>query len=112
MQKIPARAEDFINHWVAFLAKAENVSAISESSGPQQLIRHREEGLKRGLSRFTNPRQREIWVKAYEESGNGAGDAQMDLRWNAARRILRDICSRFMVTFCDFVSCLGTFLRR
>lgn len=89
--KIPPRAEEFIDRWVLMLSKARDLNDIIESTASQQLVRHREEGLKRGLSRFTNPRQREIWVKAYEQSGGGAGDGQMDLRWNAARRTLKDI---------------------
>jgi hypothetical protein len=79
---VPARS--FIDSWIGLVQKAMNLDGLIQDVAAQNLISSRELCLKKGLARLHNPRPLELW--------NGAsGDAQMDLRWFAARGILADI---------------------
>jgi len=57
---------------------------VVERETARTLIEHREVQLKGGLARLRSERALEIWPGA-------AGAGQLDLRWPAARRIVRDI---------------------
>ena len=74
---------DFVERWVANLKRAE-LGGIADNGDARTLVRDRETTLKRGRSRFTNPRRLELW-------GGASGTGLMSYRWGSAKRILRDI---------------------
>jgi Family of unknown function (DUF6361) len=84
--RVSSRARAFVNEWIDLVVKSGSLSAILESTQARQLIERREVQLKDGLARLRNQRALETWPGA-------AGDGQLDLRWNAARRIASDIAS-------------------
>ena len=82
--RVSSRARGFINKWIDLVLGASGQDAIVDGSTARQRVEHREVQLKGGLARVRNQRARELWNGA-------AGDAQLDLRWNSARRIVADI---------------------
>ncbi len=82
--RVSPRARRFINAWTDLVVAAFDRGAIVESHVARQLVENREVQLKGGLARVRNQRARELWNGA-------AGAAQLDLRWNSARRIVSDI---------------------
>lgn len=79
---LPTQA--FVNQWINAVLLAANLSSVVDGQAIRSLIDRREHALKRGQSRLTNRRALELWNGA-------AGAGQMDLRWNAAKRIVSDM---------------------
>lgn len=77
-------AQTFVNQWINAVLLAANISGVVDGHAIRALIDRREHALKRGQSRLTNRRALELWNGA-------AGAGQMDLRWNAAKRIVSDM---------------------
>ena len=75
--------QTFVERWVEML-KRDGSHGVAESSNARTLVWEREVQLKRGRSRLTNPRRRELW-------GGASGTSLMDYRWGSAKRILKDI---------------------
>lgn len=89
--RISSRARNFVNAWIDLVMEAPTKGEMVEGSHSQQLVEHRERQLKGGRARLHCQRARELW------SGS-AGANQLDLRWNSARRICRDILAGMEVT--------------
>jgi hypothetical protein len=82
--RVSSRARRFTNEWVTLVLAAGAQADVVERETARTLIEHREVQLKGGLARLRSERALEIWPGA-------AGAGQLDLRWPAARRIVRDI---------------------
>jgi len=82
--RVSSRARPFIRSWIDFVINAPELASLIDGKQARQLVEHREFQLKGGLARVRNERARELWNGA-------AGAAQLDLRWNSARRIVADI---------------------
>lgn len=82
--RVSSRARSFVDSWIDLVAKAQSKSDVAGGREPRQLVDHRERQLKSGLARLHSERARELWPGA-------AGAEQLDLRWNSAHRICRDI---------------------
>jgi hypothetical protein len=82
--RVGSQARRFTNAWVTLVLAAGAQADVVESETARTLIEDREVLLKRRLARLRNERALEIWPGA-------AGARQFDLRWPAARRIVRDI---------------------
>lgn len=82
--RVSSRARSFVDSWIDLVAKAQSKADIADGREARQLVAHRERQLKDGLARLHNERARELWPGA-------AGADQLDLRWNSAHRICRDI---------------------
>lgn len=81
---IPVPARIFVERWVGWLLGEPGVPKAATSSLVRDLVRQREEVLKRGLSRFTNRRALEMW-------GGSSGARRLDYRWASVSRIVADI---------------------
>ncbi len=82
--RVSSRAQGFVNKWIDLVLAASDQSTIVEGKEARKRVEFREKQLKGGLARVQNERARELWNGA-------AGAAQLDLRWNSARRIIADI---------------------
>ncbi len=82
--RIPYPTRDFVNRWLDLLLSLVDFQGIAENPAARTLVREREIQLKRGRSRFENPRRLEIW-------GGASGTSAIDYRWPIANRLLRDI---------------------
>lgn len=81
---IPMPARNFVEQWAGWLLAQHGVPEPAMSKAMRDLVRQREEMLKRGLSRFTNRRALEMW-------GGSSGARRLDYRWPSVRRIVADI---------------------
>lgn len=82
--RIPHPTRNFVNAWLDLLLSLDDFRGVAHNSDARALVREREIRLKRGRSRFQNPRRLEVW-------GGASGTAQIDYRWPIANRLLRDI---------------------
>jgi Family of unknown function (DUF6361) len=74
----------FVESWVKLAIAYPSATSIREGAEPRELIKRREEWLKRGLARFSNARALELW-------GGSSGLGQIDFRWGQAKRLGADI---------------------
>jgi hypothetical protein len=81
---VPPTTRRFVEGWLPQLLSIASNGVISKAPALRAMIRSRETWLKRGRSRFTSQRHRELWTGA-------AGAAQLDFRWGIAGRIVNDI---------------------
>jgi Family of unknown function (DUF6361) len=89
--RVSSRARRFTNDWVTLVLASGVLADIVERETARRLIEHREVQLKGGLARLRSERALEIWPGA-------AGAGQLDLRWPAAQRIVRDILAGMEAT--------------
>jgi hypothetical protein len=82
--RVSSRARRFTHDWVARVLAAGAQAEVVEAPAARAHIELREVQLKGGLARLRNERALETWPGA-------AGAGQLDLRWSAARRVVRDI---------------------
>lgn len=82
--RISTRAQNFIQNWINLVLQTSNIETLISGDSARHMVEHRESQLKGSLARTKNARARELWNGA-------AGAAQLDLRWNSARRIMMDI---------------------
>jgi hypothetical protein len=82
--RIPYPTRDFVNRWLDLILSLKDFDGVAENDTARALIQEREYWLKRGRSRFENPRRLEVW-------GGASGTAQLDYRWRIANRLIRDI---------------------
>lgn len=82
--RVSGRARAFVNSWIDQVLQATQLTQVADAAPARLLIEQREVRLKGGLARLRNQRALELWPGA-------AGDRQLDLRWNSARRIVLDI---------------------
>lgn len=82
--RVSSRARRFTHDWVALVLAAGAQAEVVEAAAARAMVELREVQLKGGLARLRNERALETWPGA-------AGAGQIDLRWPAARRIVRDI---------------------
>jgi hypothetical protein len=80
---VPPATLRFVEDWMGALAAAGAARASGDASC-RRLVQAREERIKRGRSRFRNPRALDQW-------GGAAGAARIDYRWPAVQRILNDL---------------------
>ena len=80
--KKPARV--FVKHWLSQVLPMTNAASVADDKNLRHLISERERKLKRGNSRFDNPRALELWSGA-------AGTGRLGYRWGVSRVILTDI---------------------
>lgn len=85
--RISTRTKNFVKEWISLVQSANGERSVVELSRARELIHHRERYLKGRMARLTNDRARELW----QNSNGEAGSQQVDLRWNAAKRIAADI---------------------
>ena len=78
----PTRA--FVEGWIEYLERHGPRAVVADYSPARALVEEREVRLKGSRARLTNRRRLELWSG---ESGTG----RLDYRWNAAKRILKDI---------------------
>lgn len=78
----PTRA--FVEGWIEDLKRRGPRAVAAEDSNARLLVKDRENQLKRARARLTNPRRLELW-------GGESGTGRMTYRWDAAKRILKDI---------------------
>lgn len=80
--KVPAPTQTFITNWIE---SARNMGAdVADSECARDLIREREQRVKRGRARLENRSALEQW-------GGASGTAQLDYRWGVAQRIINDV---------------------
>jgi hypothetical protein len=82
--RVSSRARRFANDWMTLVFAAGEERDVVGKDAARRLIDFREVQLKGGLARLRNERALELWPGA-------AGAGQLDLRWPAARRIVKDI---------------------
>ena len=82
--RIPPLTRRFVDQWIDIVVGQSGVVDVASSEDARFTVRDQEVWLKRGRSRFENPRHLEMWRG---QSGTG----QMDYRWPIARRITNDI---------------------
>lgn len=82
--RLSPRARAFVDGWIDRALEASDPAALGDDAAARRLVEHREIQLKKGLARVRGGRALELW-------GEASGDAQIDLRWTAARRIVADI---------------------
>ena len=80
--RVTAKTRRFLDQW--FDVALEPGESLTTNTAVHQLIGDREQDLKRGLARLSNPRQLEIW-------GGVSGAGQLNYRWGTARVIINDI---------------------
>jgi hypothetical protein len=80
--RVTAKTRRFLDQW--FDVALEPGESLATNTAVHQLIGDREQDLKRGLARLSNPRQLEIW-------GGVSGAGQLNYRWGTARVIINDI---------------------
>lgn len=83
--RVTPQSRHFIETWIDQIRQPQTLTAAADqTSRLRELVRRREVALKRRLSRFENPRARELW--------NGqSGLGQLSYRWGSARRLLSDL---------------------
>lgn len=79
---IPHATEDFVRQWIA-LAQAHQ-GVVAEDPSARELVRHREQALKKGRSRFTNHAALKQWSGA-------SGVTRLDYRWGTVKTFLADL---------------------
>lgn len=82
--RVSSRARSFIETWIDRVTTTPDLTSMIDSHAIRHFVENREVQLKGGLARVKSERARELWNGA-------AGAAQLDLRWNSARRIVTDI---------------------
>lgn len=82
--RIPVPTQQFVQGWVGILQAGSKTPRIEGLNKARNLIKRREQFLKRGRSRFDNKNLRELW-------GGAAGNFQMDYRWWVTKRMVNDI---------------------
>jgi hypothetical protein len=80
--RVTAKTRQFLDQWFDVALKPGE--SLATNTAVHQLIGDREQDLKRGLARLSNPRQLEIW-------GGVSGAGQLNYRWGTARVIINDI---------------------
>jgi len=81
---IPIPTRQFVDAWLRLILETSETPRVEDSESARGLVRRRETYLKRGRSRFTSKRHRELW-------GGASGSFQLDFRWWVARRLANDI---------------------
>jgi hypothetical protein len=82
--RIATATRHFVDAWIDLALGVPGAAALRNSPDAQRLIVERERLLKRSLARLGNR-------AALERFSGAAGSAQLDFRWRAAQRILRDL---------------------
>jgi len=85
--RVSTRTKHFVKEWISLVQSANDERSVVELDRARNLIHHREQYLKGKMARLTSDRARELW----QNSNGEAGSQQVDLRWNAAKRIAADI---------------------
>jgi hypothetical protein len=81
---IPSSTLDFANAWLDLVLRQPKAPNLVNYASAHEMIRTREFRLKRGRSRFENPRRLEMW-------GGRSGAAQLNFRWPIGNQIANDI---------------------
>lgn len=81
--RVGKATESFVESWLR-AALWERADGGADDKAARDLIRRREQQLKGGRARLTNPRALELW-------GGESGTARLDYRYRAASRLLADI---------------------
>ncbi len=74
--------QNFVERWVKFLTSGKK--KFADQDDIRELVRSREQGLKRAKSRFLNQRALDQW-------GGAAGLTRLSFRWPIASRLLDDL---------------------
>lgn len=82
--RIGSRARAFVDRWIDYVMKSNQVADIIDGEAARNLVELREFQIKGSLARTRSQRARELWTGA-------AGSEQLDLRWRTSRRIIADI---------------------
>jgi hypothetical protein len=82
--KIPLTTQRFVNSWLDLVIHQPNVPDLVNNTAAHEMIQTREFQLKRGRSRFENPRRLEMW-------GGRSGAGQLNFRWPVSNQIANDI---------------------
>ena len=82
--KIPLSTQRFVNSWLDLVIHQTNVPDLISQNTVHEMILTREFQLKRGRSRFENPRRLEMW-------GGRSGAGQLNFRWPVSNQIANDI---------------------
>lgn len=78
---ITSGTQAFLRSWIR-IARAED-GQVADSAAARELIMEREQGIKKGRSRFDNEAARKQW-------GGNAGTDDLDFRWRVARGYLAE----------------------
>lgn len=76
--------QSFVKRWIDSLKRVGPEAVVREDSGARDLVRERENRLKRGRARLASARHLELW-------GGRSGTERMAYRWGATKQILEDI---------------------
>lgn len=81
--RVSRATETFVEGWLR-LAPWDKPEGGPDDRAARDLVYHREQQLKGGRARLTNPRALELW-------GGESGTGRIDYRWRTASRLLADI---------------------
>lgn len=81
--RVSLRTRAFVDAWLG-LASCADASGLAESTGARDLVRRREQQLKRTRARLGNPGALARW-------GGSAGAGQLDYRWARVQSVTADI---------------------
>lgn len=81
---IPLNTQRFVNRWLELVINPHGIPDLVSNTTAHEIIQTREFQLKRGRSRFENPRRLEMW-------GGRSGAGQLNFRWPVSNQIANDI---------------------
>jgi len=81
---IPLNTQQFVNRWLELVFNQKGITDLVSNTTAHEIIQTREFQLKRGRSRFENPRRLEMW-------GGRSGAGQLNFRWPVSNQIANDI---------------------
>lgn len=82
--RVTAPTRTFVTDWIERVRGSRHPRHMLASRDTRELIRRREERLKKGRARLSNRRHLELWK-------GDSGTSQLDFRWTVSQRLLLDI---------------------
>jgi len=82
--RVTARTRRFVDKWLDLVLKSASPESLIDHGGARELVREREQILKRSRARLGNPHALERW-------NGSSGAQQLDYRWHRVRTIVADV---------------------